>query len=156
MVDLDGTNNVAGVVLGGHVKEGGGSINCVRDHSGDKTFRVANGGGGNTVPLTDGGDNITETSGEKSVSESGGENSVTETGGENSVTETGGENSVSESGGGNSVTETGGVLERTKVLRGRPLRKCSLEDCSFCKIVVNCGLCRSCQTPKLKSKCTQR
>ena len=39
---------------------------------------------------------------------------------------------------------------------GRPVRKCSLEDCSFCIIFVNCGQCKTCLNTKLKAKCLIR
>jgi cytoskeletal protein RodZ len=48
------------------------------------------------------------------------------------------------------------AITRNKVGRGRPVRKCNLEECSFCSIKEDCGLCKYCTNPRLKAKCSAR
>ena len=48
------------------------------------------------------------------------------------------------------------AITRNKVGRGRPVRKCNLEECSFCCIKEECGLCKFCTNPRLKAKCSAR
>ena len=46
--------------------------------------------------------------------------------------------------------------ERSRIIRGRPMRKCQVQDCVNCNVTENCGKCRNCSNRKLKAKCIKR